>query len=152
MSRENTLVKRLSQLLVLLLLVGIFGTLADLLLLGHYEGWQQLVPVVLLGLGIAVATWHLFAPGSVSLRAVQWLGLLYVGSGLLGLWLHYQGNLEFEREMAPDATGWPLIEAALTGATPALAPGTMVWFGGLAMVIAWLGGRTRGAVADLPEE
>lgn len=144
--------KHVERLLTLLLLAGILGTLAELLLLGHVEGWQQLLPMVLLGLGVGIAAWHLLAPQSVSLRAVRWLGLLYVVSGLLGLWFHYQGNIEFEQEMAPDAAGWPLIKAALTGATPALAPGTMVWFGGLALILAWFGGRARGAAMDSPKE
>ena len=143
---------RVSQLLTLILLVGGVGTLADLVLLGHVEGWQQLVPVVLLGVGVLVSGWHLLAPRSVSLRAVQWLGGLYVASGLLGLWFHYQGNLEFEREMAPDAAGWPLIKAVLTGATPALAPGTMVWFGALALLIGWIGVRAAGAGPVTREE
>lgn len=144
--------KHVAWLLTLLLLAGALGTLVDLLLLGHVEGWQQLVPVVLLGLGVIVAGWHLAVPGSVTLRAVRGLGLLYVASGLLGLWFHYQGNAEFEREMAPDAAGWSLIKAALTGATPALAPGTMVWFGGLALIVAWLHGRAPGAAMDSPKE
>ena len=138
--------------LTLLLMVGALGTLLDLLLLGHVEGWQQMVPVVLLGLGVLVSGWHLLAPRSVSLRAVQWLGGLYVAAGLLGLWFHYEGNLEFEREMAPDAAGWPLIKAVLTGATPALAPGTMVWFGALALLIGWIGVRAGGAVTVTREE
>ena len=143
---------RINRLLTLILLVGVVGTLADLLLLGHVEGWQQLVPVVLLALGVLVGGWHLFAPRSVTLRAVQWLGGLYVVSGLLGLWFHYQGNREFELEMTPDAAGWPLIKAVLTGATPALAPGTMVWFGALALLIGWIGVRaTRTATATLEE-
>jgi len=145
-------VKQGGRLLTLLLLVGTAGTLVELLLLGHVEGWQQLVPVVLLAVGVAVTGWRLLAPGSVSLRAVRWLGVLYVASGLLGLWFHYVGNVEFEREMAPDAAGWSLIKAALTGATPALAPGTMVWFGALALVIGWLDGRLRGAGDVSPEE
>lgn len=144
--------KHLSRMLTLLLLVGALGTLLDLLLIGHVEGWQQLVPVVLLALGVLVAGWHLLAPRSVSLRAVQWLGGLYVASGLLGLWFHYEGNLEFEREMAPDAAGWPLIKAVLTGATPSLAPGTMVWFGALALLIGWIGVRAAGATTVSLEE
>lgn len=137
---------RTGRVLTLLLLFGAVGTLLDLLLLGHVEGWQQLVPVGLLGLGVLVFGWHLMAGHSVSLRAVRWLGWIYVASGLLGLWFHYEGNLEFEREMAPDAAGWPLLKEVLTGATPALAPGTMVWFGALALVIGWIGVR----VADAP--
>jgi hypothetical protein len=145
-------VRGLSRLLTLLLLLGTAGTLLELLLLGHVEGWQQLVPVVLLALGALVTGWHMLTPGSVSLRAVRWVGGLYVASGLVGLWFHYVGNVEFEREMAPDAAGWLLIKAALTGATPALAPGTMVWFGALALVIGWQGGRTLGAVGVSAQE
>jgi len=138
--------------LTLVLLVGVIGTLADLLLLGHVEGWQQLVPVVLLGIGILVLGWHLVGKASVSLRAVRGLGVLYVVSGLLGAWFHFQGNLEFERELSPDVAGWPLIKAVLTGATPALAPGTMVWFGALALVIGWIGVRLVSASTDIREE
>jgi hypothetical protein len=143
---------RISSLLTVILLVGAMGTLADLLLLGHVEGWQQLVPVVLLAAGVVVGAWHLARWGSVSLRAVQLLGGLYVVSGLLGVWFHYAGNLEFEREMAPDAAGWPLIKAVMTGATPALAPGTMIWFGALALTIGWIGVRMRDAATDTLEE
>jgi hypothetical protein len=145
-------VKQISRVLVLVFLVGAGGTLTDLLLLGHVEGWQQLVPVVLLATGIVVGVWHFRAQGSVSLRAVQWLGGLYVVSGLLGLWFHFQGNAEFERELAPDAAGWSLIREALTGATPALAPGTMVWFGALALVIGWIGSRASRAAPGTLEE
>jgi hypothetical protein len=73
-------------------------------------------------------------------------------SGLLGLWFHYEGNLEFEREMDPDAAGWPLIKAVLTGATPSLAPGTMIWFGALALLIGWIGVRAAGANTVTLEE
>ncbi len=152
MSRESRSMTRVAQLLTVVFLAGVAGTLLDLLLLGHVDGWQQLVPVVLLGLGVLVAGGHLVAPHSVTLRAVRWMGLLYVGSGLLGLWFHYQGNVEFEREMAPDAAGWSLIQAALTGATPSLAPGTMVWFGALALVIGLIGVGAHGAgTASLKE-
>ena len=135
------MITRVARLLTLVLLIGVVGTLLDLLLLGHVEGWQQLVPVVLLGAGVIVTGWHLGSDSSVSLRAVRGLGVLHILSGLLGLWFHYAGNLEFEREMSPDAAGWPLVKAVMTGATPALAPGTMVWFGALALVIGWIGVR-----------
>lgn len=152
MSRERGHLRTVSRFLTLLLFVGAVGTLIELLLLGHVEGWQQLVPVVLLGLGGLVAGWHLWNGGSVSLRTVRWLGVAYVVSGLLGLWFHYVGNVEFERELSPDAAGWPLLKAALTGATPALAPGTMVWFGVLALVLAWSSGRRLANGAGSPEE
>jgi hypothetical protein len=62
------------------------------------------------------------------------LMLLFVLSGLVGLALHYKGNVEFEREMYPTLAGWQLFKQAMTGATPALAPGTMSLFG----LLGWL--------------
>jgi hypothetical protein len=50
--------------------------------------------------------------------------------------LHYQGNVEFERELAPDASGLPLVWEALKGATPALAPGTMMLLGAVGLTAA----------------
>ena len=53
----------------------------------------------------------------------------YLASGLVGLWFHYSGNAEFELEMYPSLSGWSLVREALSGATPALAPGTMIHLG-----------------------
>jgi hypothetical protein len=50
-------------------------------------------------------------------------------AGCVGLVLHYKGNVEFELEMYPSMAGGELVWKALTGATPALAPGTMVQLG-----------------------
>jgi hypothetical protein len=59
-------------------------------------------------------------------------------SGLVGLFLHYRGNVEFERERDPSLHGFPLLWHAITGATPTLAPGTMVFLAliGVAMLLA----------------
>lgn len=125
----------LSRLLLALFVIGAAGTLVELLLLGHVEGWQQLLPVVLLAGGLVVAGWHAWRPASATLRTLRWLGVGYVLSGLVGIWFHYSGNAEFELELSPDTAGWRLIREALTGATPALAPGTMIWFGLLALLV-----------------
>ena len=50
-------------------------------------------------------------------------------SGVVGLWLHYQGNTEFELEMYPSLEGLALFWEAIRGATPTLAPGTMLELG-----------------------
>ena len=54
------------------------------------------------------------------------LMLSFALSGVVGFWLHYSGNVEFEREMAPAIGGVALVREAMMGATPALAPGTMI--------------------------
>jgi hypothetical protein len=63
---------------------------------------------------------------------------LSVVSGLLGVFLHYRGNVEFELEHNPRATGWALFREAMMGATPALAPGVMVQIGLLGLLYAFL--------------
>jgi hypothetical protein len=62
--------------------------------------------------------------------------VLFIVTGGIGVGLHYDGNVEFELEMAPDAQGLELISRTLTGATPVLAPGMMTLLGlvGLAVV------------------
>ena len=60
--------------------------------------------------------------------------ILFVLSGLVGLILHYQGNAEFELEMYPSLNGLELFWEAIRGATPTLAPGTMIQLGLLGWV------------------
>lgn len=48
--------------------------------------------------------------------------IIALGS-LLGVYEHVEGNLEFARELRPDASGWSLWREALTGRDPLLAAG-----------------------------
>lgn len=108
---------------------GAVGTLVELLLLEHWEGWEQWIPLALLGTSLLIQLASLLSGGRALLRAFQALMLLLVLGGLLGLILHYRGNVEFELEMTPALGGWALFREAMSGATPALAPGSMVQLG-----------------------
>ena len=79
--------------------------------------------------------------------------MLFVGSGVLGVGLHYRGNHEFEREMYPTMAGMELVRNTLTGATPVLAPGSMALLGlvGLAAVHRLSSGH-QGAPATTKED
>jgi hypothetical protein len=126
------------RLLLWILVVSLPGTAVELLLLGHFDDWKQLIPLVLLGLALIALVWHGAARSGRSLRALQVVMLLFVASGGLGVLLHYRGNVEFELEMYPSTAGRELFRKAMTGATPVLAPGTMVVLGlvGLAYTVA----------------
>jgi hypothetical protein len=63
--------------------------------------------------------------------------LLFLVAGGAGVILHYRGNTEFERERDPVIAGWDLFRRALQGATPALAPGTMVLLGSIGLLYAY---------------
>ena len=120
---------RIRTFLLATLTAGVIGMTAELLLIGHRETLQQQIPLVLLGLGLVAAVWHAAAPRPVTVRTLQITMLLFVVSGVLGVALHYQGNVEFELEMYPSMAGMELVQKTLTGATPVLAPGSMSLLG-----------------------
>jgi hypothetical protein len=127
---------RLGRAVTGLLAVALAGTGAELLLLEHYEDAWQFVPLVLIALGLLAMGWRVARPGATSLRAFRAVMMLMVASGALGLFLHYRGNTEFELERDPALSGFALFREAMTGATPALAPGAMMLFGLLGLASA----------------
>ncbi len=125
----------LRRFVLAILIMGIVGTGAELVLLEHMEDFWQWVPLVLFVVALPCASWLLVAPGVVSVRLFQILMVLFVVSGFVGQWLHYKGNVEFELEMYPSRSGLELVWEALGGATPSLAPGTMTLLGLLGLAI-----------------
>jgi hypothetical protein len=122
----------------LLLGAEVIGVWVELLLISHWEDWWQRAPLVLLTLGLIVLCGHMICQNRISIRMFQVVMLLFVLSGVVGIWLHYDGRVEFRLELDPSLAGWKLFRAALTGSTtpPVLAPGVMIQMGcmGLACV------------------
>ena len=129
--------KRIRSLLLAIFLLGALGAGGELVLLGHYEEPWQLVPLGMIGLSLVVLAVRLFRNDARVLRVFQVCMLLFVVAGVLGVYLHYQSNVEFELEMNPAAAGWELIWKSLTGAMPALAPGTMAYLGLIGFLHTW---------------
>lgn len=135
--------------LLAILILGIGGTLGELLLQGHYEEAGQWIPLGLLALALCALAWLRLRPGGGALRALRLTMLLVVLSGFAGAALHFHGGSEFQRESGPALGGlrlfWKVVRAH---APPALAPGAMVLLGLLGLVYASLlpagaGTRTR---------
>lgn len=116
---------RLSPLLLGTYLFSLAGVGAELLLIGHFEDWPQMIPLVLIVVGLGTGLWYARVPTPSSHRVFSLSLAVMFASGLAGQVLHYRGNMEFELESDPAITGWNLFVASMTGATPALAPGTM---------------------------
>jgi hypothetical protein len=126
--------------------------MGELLLIGHDESTAQFVPLVLLATGIIAAGVLLMAPTPRSLRLLQLVMVLFVGAGLLGVGLHYQGNNEFELEMYPSLAGLELMSKALTGATPVLAPGSMSLLGAIGLAVTYRHPLLRDDTKETSEE
>ena len=121
-------------------LLGCLGTGTELLLIGHVEDWWQYVPIVLLAIGCA--GYVLIASGNTTARATfRALMIAFAISGAAGSMLHYNGNVEFEREVDPELSGMALFTESIRGATPALAPGTMMLLGAVGWAYTRVSGR-----------
>lgn len=118
-------------------MLGILGTLAELLLEGHTEDRWQLVPVVLLPLSLVVVAGEWWRPRKSSRGLLRATMALLVLAGGAGVYLHHESNREFEQEMYPQRAGWELLWESLHGAIPSLAPGALVQLGLLGLLCSW---------------
>ena len=140
--------------LLALFLVGTAGVIADLALIEHYDSVSQELPLGVLALGLAAGVAAAYRPGRATVRALQVLMVAFVLTGAVGLWLHYDGNAAFERELQPSIAGLALVWSALRGATPTLAPGAFIQLGLLGLILCHGHPelRARGEATDDEEE
>ena len=117
------------------LLLGMLGITAELLLLGHYEDPYQWAPLALLAVGAIVAGAGAVRPRTAAVRALRAVMAVYLSAAAAGLYLHIDSNVEFELEMRPSIEGLELVRESLTGAIPALAPGAMLQLGLLGLLV-----------------
>ena len=136
-----------------ILVLGLLGTGVELLLLGHTESWQQWVPLTLIAASLVVLAWHGLSKGRGSVLALRGVMALCVLGGLTGIGLHYQGNAAFAAETYPTIGGRELFARAMTGATPALAPGALIQLGLLGLAYTCWHSRlaSAGRAVDISE-
>ena len=121
--------------LLAIIVLGLLGTGAELILLAHYEDSAQLVPLFFIALTLVVIIAHVTVGGAGSLLLLRVMMGFLIAAGALGVVLHYQGSLEFQLEMDPTQSGWTLFSKVLHAkAPPTLAPGVMAQLGLLGFV------------------
>lgn len=127
----------LRKALLVIVVIGVVGTGVELLLLEHFDGWQQWIPLALFAVALLALGWYVVGGGGASVRLVRAVMMMFVAVGVVGVFLHYRGNVAFELELEPTLRGWVLFTAAMMGATPALAPGAMVQIGLIGLAWTW---------------
>ena len=119
------------------MVLGLLGTITELVLLEHYEQPLQFVPLVLIAAAVAVLAFEVRRHDAASRRALQVVMGLFVLAGFVGFVAHFHGSAEFQLDLNPDMSTWELVEKVLHAkAPPLLAPGMMLQLGllGLAYV------------------
>lgn len=126
-----TTASALRRLLMIIFILGSIGTGAELLLAGHTEDYWQLVPLGLIALSFVVLIGHAILRNAAVLKVFRLVTALFILSGVIGIWQHYQARAEFKMEGKPDLHGLRLFGETIVGATlpPLLAPGVMIQIG-----------------------
>jgi hypothetical protein len=118
------------RILLTILLLGIAGVSLELWLMAHTEDLYQLIPLWLAAAGTVTAVLVAMRPSIGSVRLFQAVMALFLISGVIGAVLHFQVNIEFQREMDAALSGLALYQKAiLAKSPPALAPGAMIQLG-----------------------
>jgi hypothetical protein len=131
------------------LVLGIIGTVIELLLLEHDEADKplQFVPLILIAAGVAAIVWHLMRRDMASLNTLHVVMWVFVVSSFIGFAAHLNGSAEFVLDQNPDAGFWEVLERALHAkAPPLLAPGMMMQLGLLGLAYAYSDSRYKAFV------
>ena len=126
------------------LVLGLLGTVTELVLLEHYEQPLQFVPLVLIAAGVVALVWEFRRHDTASRRAVQIVMALFVLAGFVGFAAHFYGSAEYQLELNPEMSNWELMEKVLRAkAPPLLAPGMMLQLGLLGLAYMFSDPRFR---------
>src|SRR5262245_51247444 len=118
------------RILLAILLIGVIGISAELLLLGHTEDASQWIPLVLNDATVVMSAIVAFKPTPGGIRLFQLVMLLLIICGGVGMYLHLQANMEFQLEMDATLAGWALLKKSVVAKSPpAMAPGAMIQLG-----------------------
>jgi NO-binding membrane sensor protein with MHYT domain len=138
------LLEQLRRWILAVLVLGLLGTVTELVLLEHYEKPLQLVPVVLIAIAIAVVAWQALRQDRTSRQAFVIVMALFVLAGFGGFVAHFVGSAEFQLELDPSMSTWDLVEKVLRAkAPPLLAPGMMLQLGLLGLAYVYSDSRYR---------
>ena len=126
------------RLVLALVALGLVGTGTDLVLLEHYEEPWQAAPLVLVVVALAVVGAQAVMGTPRTLQLLRLVMILVIAAGVVGVVLHYRGNLEFQTDMDPTLTHWELFKKVIRAkAPPALAPAAMAQLGLLGLIYSY---------------
>lgn len=137
MTRQGSRVT-LQGLMLALVSFGLVGLAIELVFLEHYEEPTMGIPFAAIVAALAAIALVVLRPGPLAVWVLRGVMALFVLVGMLGVVLHYQGGLEFQLDMDPEASPMQLFwKVVHMKAPPMLAPGVMVQLGLLGLLATW---------------
>ena len=137
---EHSTTTALRKFVLALAALGAIGTVPELLLLHHYNGKDQLIPFVTLGLSILALAVAAFRPTALTLRALQVVMVLTILSSGIGILEHLKANARNAGALQSGQrfpTTISAIVSGLDGFAPLLAPGVLVQVGLLGLAFTY---------------
>lgn len=126
---DQVILQRLRRFLLAVVAFICVGTLFELLLLDHTEETLQWIPFIFSAIGIVSVSAVWVAPKTGSVKILRWVMVGMAAASLLGMYLHFSGNLAFTREINPSFSLMESILPAMKGSYPLLAPGILLLAG-----------------------
>ena len=118
---------RIRQFLLILSLLSLGATVAELILHEHTGELLQWIPFFLCGFGAVAVIAALARPGQTTLRWLRVAMVIVAVGGLFGVFIHLRENMLFEQEIRPNAAGMDVLLNALKGASPLFAPAALLF-------------------------
>lgn len=117
---------RLKQVIMVAFFFMMVGTVVELYLIEHYEGLQQMIPLLCIGTSLLLVIVLFFRISRFAISVFKLTMGITALSGVYGTFLHLRANYEFEQEMQPTADKTDLLLESLSGALPTLAPCSLI--------------------------
>lgn len=134
---SNSVEQRLRRFLLAVTAAIFFGSVIELILIGHTEETLQWIPFGMAIVGLSAVTGVWFIPNRKTLLYLRVIMVLAILVSVAGMFLHFRGNWAFTREIHPSYTIYESIWPALTGASPLVAPGILLLAGVLGLGATW---------------
>ena len=119
--------RRLRGFLLALAALAFVTTLLELWLENHFKEPLQLVPWAVCVAGLAALAGLALRPGRATLLAARAVMLVAIAGGALGVIVHLKENISFQLDIHPGLAVTDVLGAALKGAAPLLAPGSLAF-------------------------
>jgi hypothetical protein len=117
----------LRRFLLLLSLLALLTTLAELWLENHTQELLQWIPWVLCAIGLLALLPTLLRPGRATLSALRVAMVVVAIGGVVGIFIHLKENVEFEQQIRANVAFIDALLAGIKGTAPLLAPGSLTF-------------------------